>query len=346
MTWLKLILLGLSILLSLDGYATPGRHDKVLSVYAYDSFMAKDGLGPKVVPIFEKSCACQVKIVSVGNAGQLLGRIQLDEKRKKPVAHVVIGLDTPTWQLFEPHAASWGTWTPKGFEKLRPEARRKTGFLPFDYGFLGFMQDREQLQKLGLATPRSLRDLLDPKWKRRILLQDPRTSTPGLAFALFVRHLFPNDFERTLRQFRPQWLTITPGWDGAYGLFLKGEAPLVWSYTTSQAYHAESDKKSAQRYETVVFEEGQPMQVEGAALVAATLQDPQQRKLAEAFLEFLISPEVQRLIPLHNWMYPAREDVELPASFKNIPKPKKVIPLSEDRAFIEETLKRWQGALH
>lgn len=347
MALIRVLLMGLACAFSLDALSSPRANQETLTVYAYDSFMAKDGLGPRILPLFEKTCACRVAIVSVGNAGRILSRVQLDEKRGKPTAHVVVGLDGPTWQLFAPYAADWGQWRPKGYDKLKAEARRKPGFLPFDYGLLGFMQDRRQLEKLGLRPPGSLKELFDPKWRRKLLMQDPRTSTPGLTFVLYVRQLFADEFGQVIRKLKPQWLTLSPGWDASYGLFLKEEAPLIWTYVTSQAQHSsKADERTVRRYESLVFEEGQPMQVEGAALVQATLRQPEQRKLAESFLEFLISEEVQRLVPVHNWMYPAREDVPLPPSFQSLPKHRKVVSLPEDRSVIEETVRRWQEALY
>lgn len=321
-----------------------------LVVYSYDTFMAKGGLGPKIVPMFEAKCACSLKVMSVGDAAQILTRVQLDEKRKKPTAHAVVGIDGPTWQLIKQYAEGWGSWTPIGYSEIDAAHKREGGFLPFDFGHLTFMVDQKALKKLALPKPKSFKELTDEKWRRQILFQDPRTSTPGLSFLLFFYQLDENSFPKRMSQLKKQWLTLAPGWDAAYGLFLKEEAPLVWSYSTSQAYHEEDgdkpSKNSSRRYEAIMLDEGAVLQVEGAALIKGAFKSDKQRALAKEFLNFMISKEVQALVPKHNWMFPVIPKTPLPESFRNVPKPKKVVNLVEDRSEIDTVMRSWMRALN
>ena len=103
---------------------------------------------------------------------------------------------------------------------------------------------------------------------------------------------------------------MSPGWSSGYGLFTKGEAPLVSSYTTSPAYHVEYGE--GDRFKAVIFEEGHVMQVEGAGITAGTKNET----YAKMFIEFLISDEAQAAIPLTQWMFPVNKNVELPDSYK------------------------------
>jgi len=118
---------------------------------------------------------------------------------------------------------------------------------------------------------------------------------------------------------------------------------MVWSYITSQAYHEEHG--NSLNYQAVLFDEGQPFQIEGAAIVKGALRSDSQIKLAHQFLEFLISPEVQVLIPRKVWMYPALSDVQVPDSFKRLPKPQKWISSHLKGKEIEATLKKWNEAV-
>lgn len=321
-----------------------------LVIYSYDTFMARGGLGQKIIPMFEKKCGCKVKAISVGDGAQILTRVQLDEKRKKPTAHLVVGIDGPTWQLIKPYAEEWGEWRPTLYGEVSDDLKRGNGFLPFDYGYMTFIADQKSLKKSGLPTPTSLKELLNEKWRRQMILEDPRTSTPGLSFLLFFNQINPSDFQERMRQMKTQWLTLAPGWDAAYGLFLKNEAPLVWSYITSQAYHEEDGdvptKDKPRRYEAVMLEEGAPLQIEGAALIKGAFRDAKQRQLAKDFLDFLLSPDVQALVPKHNWMLPALTKTTLPESFRNLPKPKKVINLVEDRNEIDAVMRTWMRSIH
>ncbi len=329
----------------------------VLRVLVYDSLMSKSGLGPELVRRFEAKCECKLEMLPSGDGGQLIARLALDAERGKASAQVVIGLDQTHWARALPFLES----SQIGFEKKfwAPAVREQFGALPvdyanrivpFDYGPFAFMADTEALKKQGIELPRKLSDLLKPEWKRQIVLEDPRTSMPGLAFVGFTHEVLEEkawtDFWPRLR---PQWLTLAAGWDAAYGLFLKGEAPLVWSYVTSQAYHAEHGDRSghgAQRYRAVMLEEGAPIQVEGAALIhgafAAGPEGDALKAKAKELLKFLVSRELQEEVPKKNWMFPALAAAKLPASFKELPKPKKVWTLKGDPA---EWLKRWSASI-
>ncbi len=318
-----------------------------LILYTYDSFVAKGGPGAEILPRFEKLCACKVRALSAGSGAQLIARLELDYERAKPTAQVVLGLDQHLWDRAKSYIEPWGEWRPKGYSGILPELKAipaKEGFLPFDYGIFAMMADREALQELKLSVPEKLGDLLKGEWKRNIILEDPRTSTPGLAFLLYTQEVFGKNVWDFWTALRTQWLTLAPGWDGAYGLFLKKEAPLVWSYTTSQAYHAEHGDKVG-RYQAILFQEGQPIQIEGAALVKGNLSDPAARARAQAFLEFLISTEVQGLLSKTNWMLPSVRGVALPASFKALPQPKKLFQIRTRAEQVKQVLRDWDRAV-
>lgn len=340
---LKLSSMLLAIAVPMLAIAADGR--SVLVVATYDSIVAKQGLGPAIFPLFEKKCGCKVQAVASGDGAQLLNKLQLDAERgAKSRAHVVLGLDQATWERARPYLEEWIGWEPRGYSRVPKQFRIAPGFLPFDYGVLAFIADGEQLMSLKLEAPKKLSDLLKPEWRRQLILEDPRTSTPGLAFLLYANAVGGQDF---WSRFRTQWLTLAPGWDAAYGLFLKKEAPLVWSYTTSQPYH-EGHGDASGRYRALVFEEGNPLQIEGAALVKGAFEgqdSEKQRKLAREFLEFLLTPEVQTRISEKNWMLPVMPGTEVPESFKKLPRPLKLVrtPVAADE--ISHALKQWKRAI-
>ena len=134
------------------------------------------------------------------------------------------------------------------------------------------------------------------------------------------------------------WL-VTPGWSEAYGLFTKGEAPMVLSYTTSPAYHMIAE--NTKRYQAFAFAEGHYMQIE----VAGMTKSARNKELARRFLAFMISPGFQDLVPETNWMYPAGQTSKpLPPAFDTLVKPaKSLIFRSEEvarnrKAWTEEWL--------
>ncbi|MDX9784075.1 MAG: thiamine ABC transporter substrate-binding protein, partial [Spirochaetia bacterium] len=97
------------------------------------------------------------------------------------------------------------------------------------------------------------------------------------------------------------------------GIFTKGEAPLVLSYSTSPAYHKAYE--DSERYKALVFTEGHAAQVE----LAGILDSSKRKKDAEKFLDFLISAEAQALLPETQWMYPVNVETRLPDSFAVVP---------------------------
>jgi thiamine transport system substrate-binding protein len=314
-----------------------------LVIYSYDSLVAKGGLGSALFPLFEKKCGCKIRALPSGDGGQLLSRLQLDQRRGKPTAHVVLGLDQQIWERAKPLVEDWKDWEPQGYRNL--EIRVEKGFLPFDYGAFALMADTKKLAEERLPIPKSLADLTKPEYRGKIILEDPRTSTPGLAFLLYTRDVLGKGASAFWERFRGQWLTLTPGWDEAYGLFLKGEAPLVWSYSTSQAYHREHGD-SDKRYQAVVFAEGQPVQIEGAALVKGAFKTEEEKKLAWAFLDFLISREAQELVPRKNWMLPVLKGTTVPESFTQLPKATKLHGTRRSASESREALAQWANALH
>ena len=117
---------------------------------------------------------------------------------------------------------------------------------------------------------------------------------------------------------KPRILTVTPGWSEAYGLFTKGEAPMVLSYTTSPAYHMVAE--NSDRYQAASFAEGHYLQVEVAGLIA----DSPNAELAKKFLAFMLTPGFQDAIPDNNWMFPAAATSKpLPEAFSKLVKPAK-----------------------
>jgi thiamine transport system substrate-binding protein len=235
---------------------------------------------------------------------------------------VVLGLDTnltaetKATGLIAPHGADLSAL------KL-PIAWKDADFIPYDWGYFAFVYDSEKLKN----PPKSLADLIDGKDTPKVLLEDPRTSTPGLGLVMWLRAVYGDKAADAWTGLKPKILTVTKGWSEAYGLFTQGEAPLVLSYTTSPAYHQIVEKTD--RYKALVFPEGNYMQIE----VAARIDGSAQPELAKSFLQFLISAEAQKVIPTTNYMYPVRDiGADLPAEFGALPKPAKSLLLSPEDA--------------
>ena len=133
----------------------------------------------------------------------------------------------------------------------------------------------------------------------KIVIQDPRTSTPGLGLLLWVKQVYGDKAPEAWAKLSKRVLTVTPGWSEAYSLFTSGEAPMVLSYTTSPAYHIIAEGKT--RYQAAAFEDGHYLQIEVAGLTKKGAANP----LAAQFMAFMLSPKFQDEVPEKNWMMPA-----------------------------------------
>ena len=174
------------------------------------------------------------------------------------------------------------------------------------------------------------------------MIQDPRSSTPGLGLLLWVKSVYGDEAPAAWKALNDQVVTVTKGWTEAYGMFLEGEADMVLSYTTSPAYHliAEDDATKA----AAIFDEGHYTQIEVAGKLAAT----DQPDLADRFLAFLVSKTVQAIIPTTNWMYPAvTPPGGLPPGFETLVAPGKALlyPPAEAAAIRGPALDEWRDAL-
>lgn len=291
-----------------------GAEGKTLVVYTYDSFVSEWGAGPKIAPLFEKATGIAITFVSKGDGGQLLSTLILEKEGSE--ADVALGLDN----FLGPKALStslFRAYRPAGYDaipaalKLDPTSR----LVPFDYGNFAIMWDSAKLA----VPPASLEDLTKGAYAKKLILLDPRTSTPGLGFLAWTKAVYGDAWRDYWRRLRPSVLTLAPGWDQGYGLFTSGEAPLVLSYSSSAAYHLEYEKTD--RYKALAFADGCVRQIETAGILAMAKHPGN----AEKFMDFLISPACQRELPLTQWMYPADPSVALPASFSASVKPAKTL---------------------
>jgi len=298
-----------------------------LVVYTYDSFTSEWGPGPQVKQAFEANCECVLELVGLSDGVAMLNRLRLEGKNSR--ADILLGIDTNLTAearasgLFETHGVSLKS-------SALPKPWQDDLFLPYDFGYFAFVYNTEKLD----SPPTSLRQLVEDTDGPSLLIQDPRTSTPGLGLLLWMKKVFGEQADLAWAKLAPRIVTVSKGWSEAYGLFLKGEADMVLSYTTSPAYHIIAEQDA--RFAAARFAEGHYQQIEVAGLVRSSLQKP----LARKFLEFMISDKFQKIIPTTNWMYPAiAGEAVLPKEFSQLIDPSPALLLDEARIVSER--KAW-----
>jgi len=305
-------LVGLLVLLL--SFAAQSDDKPVLTVYTYDSFSSDWGPGPKIKAAFEARCDCELKFIATDSSTGILSRVQLEGENSP--ADIVLGLDATQLTrarasgLLAPHEVDTGALT-------LPISWKDDTFLPFDYGYFAFIYDQDRLKN----APDSLDALAASSL--RIIIQDPRSSTPGLGLLLWLQAVKGDQAAQYWADLADNIVTVTKGWSEAYGLFLEGEADMVLSYTTSPAYHLIAEQKT--QYRAAPFSDGHGLQIE----VAARLKNAPQPELANAFMSFILSEEFQSVIPTGNWMYPVTS-VALPDEFSQLVQPAQSLMLNAD----------------
>lgn len=279
---------------------------KEVVIYTYDSFVSEWGPAGQIAEAFEKKTGLKATFIDCGDGVQLLSHAILEKDNVQ--ADVILGIDNNTAkQALE--ADILDAYKPKNADsiidsELQAQLGTKDKLIPYDYSHFALIFDTRS----NLPEQKSLSDLTNPAYKQKIILMDPRTSTPGLGFLAWTKAVFSdeNAFKDFWKALKPNILTVAPGWSAGYGLFTNGEAPIVISYTTSPAANLEYDK--IDYYKALIFDEGHVMQVECAGI----LKNAPNKKGAKLFMDFLIDDEAQNALPLTQWMYPVNSNVKIP----------------------------------
>lgn len=317
----------LALLATLGLLAQPAlaQDNPTLTIYTYDGFAAEWGSGPGLKAGFEATCNCTVNFVAVDTSIGALRRVQLEGDTTD--ADIVLGLDTSViaearaTNLFVDHGVDTSALD-------LPNDWQAADFVPFDYGYFAFIYNTENLPN----PPSSFEDLASRDDDLKIIIQDPRSATPGMGLMLWVKAAYGDEAANKWNDLAPHILTVTRGWSEAYGLFLDGEADMVLSYTSSPAYHiiAEEDK----RFAAAAFDEGHYTQIE----VAGILESSPNKELARDFLTYLISTDAQATIPTTNWMFPVAS-IDLPDGFDQLVDP--AAKLLMDDTLVGENTALW-----
>ena len=281
-----------------------------LTIYTYDSFVSEWGPGPIVEKIFEDKYEIDLQFIAVDSAATLLNKIILEGENTK--ADLVLGLDMNLFDAAEKSELFVSHNMKNINNKLTlPLNWESDIFVPYNYGYFAFVYNNKTLKN----PPLSMEDLIN-KTDARIVIQDPRTSTPGLGLLTWMKALYGDSAQNKWSQLNKKIISVTKGWtDAYYNFFMAGEADMVLSYSTSPAAHIMFEENYDISAST--FKEGNYISVEFAGI----LNSSKNKQMANQFLDFMISDDFQKVIPGTNIMYPVT-DVEMPEAFNKLEIPK------------------------
>ena len=281
-----------------------------LTIYTYDSFVSEWGPGPIVEKIFEDKYEIDLQFIAVDSAATLLNKIILEGENTK--ADLVLGLDMNLFNAAEKSELFVSHNMKNINNKLTlPLNWESDIFVPYNYGYFAFVYNNKTIKN----PPLSMEDLIN-KTDARIVIQDPRTSTPGLGLLTWMKALYGDSAQNKWSQLNKKIISVTKGWtDAYYNFFMAGEADIVLSYSTSPAAHIMFEENYDISAST--FKEGNYISVEFAGI----LNSSKNKQMANKFLDFMISDDFQKVIPGTNIMYPVT-DVEMPEAFNKLEIPK------------------------
>ncbi|HQV68722.1 MAG TPA: thiamine ABC transporter substrate-binding protein [Thermoflexales bacterium] len=323
---------------------TPLPYDKgVLTILTHSSFeMTAD-----LKAAFEKQTGAKVQILKLGDAGEALNKVILS--KGSPLGDVFYGVDN-TFLSRAVKADIFDAYTPKGADALPSTIKLDASgkLTPIDVGYVNINTDLAAFAKSKLAVPKTLKDLTKLEYKGMLVMENPATSSPGLAFMLASIATFGETGAYTWKDFwkdmRANGVVIQPGWNEAYyqsfsaGSGSQGNVPMVVSYATSPAAEVffSEGKLTEPPTGNIMPDNGAFKQVE----FAGVLKGAKNPELARQWLDFMISKDFQEDIPLNMFVYPALPSAKLPDVFtKFAPVPAKPAALTPEQ--ISANRDRW-----
>ncbi len=324
--WLPAVCL---VLLLLSGCAMDGgmvmpepAEPVSLVLASHDSF----AVSPAVLAEFEQVHNARVEYLALGDAGTALNKVILS--KDAPLADVMFGVDNAflsrvlAADIFLAYSSPLLSRIPVELQ-LDPTHR----LLPVDYGFVNLNADRQWFSERGLPVPDQLEDLVHPDYKGLLVVQNPATSSPGLAFLLATVSYFGDpEYLAFWQALRANDVLVTSGWSEAYfehftvGSGGSGNRPLVVSYSTSPPADVlfAGDGRTEPASVNVNLPFGTFRQIEFVGILKGTRQEA----LAQAFIDFMLDVSFQEDIPLNMFVYPVNTDAQLPdlfAAFAEVP---------------------------
>jgi thiamine transport system substrate-binding protein len=325
------------VVLAACGGADEGPAEVVL--LTHDSFAVTDGL----LEQFEAETGIAVRVLRGGDAGTMVSQAVLT--KDAPLADVMYGIDNTFLSraldadIFLPYTAQSGP--------LLPGLAVDDRVTPIDFGDVCLNYDKAALREAGLEVPTSLRELTLPAYAGQLVVENPATSSPGLAFLLATIAEFPDETDYSWRDFwadlRDNDVLVAPDWDAAYYSEFAGgdgDRSLVVSYASSPpAGVIFSDPPPAVAPTGVVLA-GCFRQVEYAAVLAGTEAEPEARRL----IDFMLTKTFQEDMPLNMFVFPALADAALPQAFVDhtaIPESPATLPADTIGANRERWIEEW-----
>ncbi|NPV76350.1 MAG: thiamine ABC transporter substrate-binding protein [Anaerolineae bacterium] len=325
----------------------PSSEPQTLTVMTHDSFAASE----EVIAEFERLNNTKVNFLLSGDTGSALNRAVLT--KASPLADVFYGVDNTFLSralredIFEPYSSPALADIPDAY-KLDAENRA----LPVDFGDVCINYDKAYFEQKGLIIPQRLQDLIKPEYKGLLVVENPATSSPGLAFLLAtIADFGPENYLDFWKALRANDVAVVNDWSTAYytnfsGSSGKGQQPLVVSYGSSPVAELifASEPLSEPPTASIVDKNTCFRQIEFVGILKGTAK----RALAEKWVDFMLGVSFQEDIPLQMFVYPVNSQAKLPeefVKFAQIPAEPAMLPIDLIDQNREQWITAWDEAV-
>jgi thiamine transport system substrate-binding protein len=320
---------------------------RTLTVMTHDSF----DMSEELLRAFEAENNATVQILKSGDTGEALGKAIL--AKGQPLGDVFYGVDNTFLSraleeaIFEPYEAPALADIPDVYE-LDPAH----GALPVDFGDVCLNYDKDYFAANNLAPPVVLEDLTQPEYRELLVVENPATSSPGLAFLLAtVGHFGDPGYLDYWQALRDNGVLVVNDWETAYysefsGASGAGPRPIVVSYGSSPPFEIVFAENPPDEPTTaaVVSDEACFRQIEFVGILAGTAN----RALAERWVDFMLAPPFQEGLPLTMFVFPVNEQAELDetfATFMALPEKTAAVSPEDIAAHREEWIEAWTNVV-
>jgi len=337
-----IVLTSLAILISACAAEPTADIEQTLTVMTHDSFAISEDL----IAGFEAEHNVTINFIRSGDTGSALNQAILS--KENPLADVFYGVDNTFLtraleeEIFTAYDSPMLSEVPERF-RIDPDNYA----LPVDYGDVCINYDKSYFEENDLTVPSSLEELTEPDYDGLLVVENPATSSPGLAFLMATIAQFGEeaylDYWESLDE---NGLVVVSDWETAYytnfsGSTGQGPQPMVVSYGSSPAAEvvfAEQELEDAPTG-SIIGPNTCFRQIEFVGI----LQGTENRELAQTFIDFMLSVPFQEDIPLQMFVFPVNQNAELPEVFiENVQIPDQPATLSSE--IIDENREQWINA--
>jgi thiamine transport system substrate-binding protein len=280
----------------------------------HDSF----AISESVVSYFESEHNAEVQFLEAGDTGTAVNKAALS--KDNPLADIFYGIDN-TFLSRALEEGIFEAYQSPLLDEIDPIFQLDSTYqaLPVDYCDVCLNYQISYFEEHQLAPPETLEDLLLPEYRGLLTVQNPATSSPGLAFLMTTIGAFGEEgYLDFWTQLVENEVEIVNDWETAYySAFSQagGPDPIVVSYSSSPPFEVLFSEEPLEKAPTAaVIGPGTCFrQIEFVGILKGT----ENRDLAEKWIDYMLSPTFQEDIPLNMYVFPVNRQAVLEETFQN-----------------------------